>query len=595
MRHGPRVLSKILVSAAVVATTVIVAIGVAAAEPGFSPTQAIPVPSGVKGSDAQYGSVSCASASSCTAVGATGNGDPFVVNEASGTWGTPQLIALPAGGVSGWLGITCPSAGDCLAAGGYTTSSGATLPLLVEESSGTWGAAASAAPPADALTGSSEDAAYATPWCSSPGTCEVVGNYAVGGSSWRLMAATETSGSWGTTAALPGVLQGLPTGASATCTQIGKCVAVSQTSGWTETGGIWSSPTQFALAQNENLSISGVACPSTTTCIAVGTMDIFTCSCRPAIEAASITETSGAWGAPVIIARPQLTPYVLIADLSGIACQPNVCVAVGSGGSYNDNDPYEQPIAATWSSGTWSSMGIEQFSPAANNETNASWLNGVACGSATQCFAVGYAGVYENGSGPMALYPYSTTLTPTRPIVAPGSPSGLSVVPMIGGAQVAWTPPTDDGGAPITSYTATASPGGASCTTTSYGCTITGLTDGHEYVVSITDSNGTIESAPVDYFAFAPGAVPKPPTKLHVFRTRSRAVISWTRATAPAGEPVRYLANVHGKGHELHSCVSTTRLCTVRGLVKGRTYVAVLYAIDATGKSSPARIRFVAK
>jgi hypothetical protein len=76
---------------------------------------------------------------------------------------------------------------------------------------------------------------------------------------------------------------------------------------------------------------------------------------------------------------------------------------------------------------------------------------------------------------------------------------------------------------------------------------------------------------------------------------RSAAVISWTRATAPTGELVRYLANVHGKGHELHTCASVTRSCSVRGLVKGRTYVAVLYAIDASGKSSPALIRFVSK
>jgi hypothetical protein len=324
-------------------------------------------------------------------------------------------------------------------------------------------------------------------------------------------------------------------------------------------------------------------------------METYTCSCRPAIAAVSITETSGTWGAPVTIAGPQLTPAVLIASLSGIACQPNVCVAVGSGGSYNDSDPYENPIATTWSSGTWSSMGIEQFNPAAgNNETNASWLNGVACGSATQCFAVGYAGAYEDLSGPVSLYPYSTTLTPTRPIVAPGAPAGFGVVPMIGGAQVTWAPPSDDGGAPVRSYTATASPGVESCTTTSYGCTLTGLTNGHEYVVSITDSNGTSASSPV-YFAFFAGAIPTPPTNLNVFRMRSAAVISWTRATAPTGELVRYLANVHGKGHELHTCASVTRSCSVRGLVKGRTYVAVLYAIDASGKSSPALIRFVSK
>lgn len=518
-----------------------------------------------------------------------------MVTELSGTWGTPKVIKLPAGGVSGWLGITCPSVGNCLAAGGYTTTARATLPLLVKESSGTWGDAASATPPAGALTGSSEVAEFASPWCSSAGTCEVVGDYAATGPSWRLMAATEASGAWSKAIALPGVQAGKPAPTALACTAIGDCAAVSQTFGWTETGGAWSTPRLFDLTTNEVFAVSGIACPSPTTCITVGTMQIYTCSCRPAIVATAITETSGAWGAPETLPAPQLTPYVYIAGLNGIACRPNHCVAVGSGGSYNDSDPYEEPMAATWSAGTWSSMGIEPVNPAGANETDASWLSGVACASASQCFVVGLAGVYVNLSGPMSLYPYSASLTPSRPVVAPGAPTAFSAAPMIGGAHVLWSPPLDDGGAPITSYTATASPGGELCTTGDYGCTLTGLANGRQYVVRITDSNGTSTSSPLVSNHFYAGASPTAPRNLQVFRLRGEAVISWDRSTSPAGEPVRYLANAHGKGSELHECETRTRSCTVRGLVKGRTYVVVVSAIDASGKSSPAVIRFVAK
>jgi hypothetical protein len=86
------------------------------------------------------------------------------------------------------------------------------------------------------------------------------------------------------------------------------------------------------------------------------------------------------------------------------------------------------------------------------------------------------------------------------------------------------------------------------------------------------------------------------PTNLLVKRSPSAATISWHRSTSPAGEPVlRYLVNAHGKGRELHRCVSKTQSCTVRGLVKGRRYLVVVSSLDVTGRSSAALIRFVAK
>ncbi|MEM1334068.1 MAG: fibronectin type III domain-containing protein, partial [Actinomycetota bacterium] len=61
--------------------------------------------------------------------------------------------------------------------------------------------------------------------------------------------------------------------------------------------------------------------------------------------------------------------------------------------------------------------------------------------------------------------------------------------------DVSWTAPAADGGSPITEYTATASPGGATCTTTgATSCTISDLAPG-TYTVAVVATNAFATSA----------------------------------------------------------------------------------------------------
>jgi YVTN family beta-propeller protein len=76
------------------------------------------------------------------------------------------------------------------------------------------------------------------------------------------------------------------------------------------------------------------------------------------------------------------------------------------------------------------------------------------------------------------------------PAVAPAVPTTVVADPGDTVASVSWTPPADTGGAQITRYTATASPGGGTCTTTgATNCLFTGLTNGTAYTFTVTATN----------------------------------------------------------------------------------------------------------
>ncbi len=111
----------------------------------------------------------------------------------------------------------------------------------------------------------------------------------------------------------------------------------------------------------------------------------------------------------------------------------------------------------------------------------------------------------------------------------PGAPTGVAATPGDGQASVTWSA-APDGGSPVTGYTATATPGGASCQAATSSCTISGLTNGSDYQITVRATNtlGTgPASAPV---TVRPTATPlpkqtvkKPPAKLKKGKTAKLA------------------------------------------------------------------------
>ena len=94
---------------------------------------------------------------------------------------------------------------------------------------------------------------------------------------------------------------------------------------------------------------------------------------------------------------------------------------------------------------------------------------------------------------------------------APGQPLGT---PGDTTATISW-PAADDGGSPVTGYTATA--GSQTCTTATTTCTITGLTNGTSYSVTVTATN-SVGTGPASAAALV---TPVGPDPLPALRTRA--------------------------------------------------------------------------
>lgn len=167
----------------------------------------------------------------------------------------------------------------------------------------------------------------------------------------------------------------------------------------------------------------------------------------------------------------------------------------------------------------------------------------------------------------------------------PDPPGSVTASALTNAARVSWTSPTRNGGAPITGYTATAFPGGQTCSTTSaLTCTVTGLTNGTPYTFTVTATNAAGTSLPSEPSAAvtpsAPITAPSAVSNLKAAPAKGSLRLTWSPPSNMGGaSSVTYQYQVGKAPWKSSSATSVT--------VKGKKGVRITVKVRAVNPAGP--------
>ncbi len=263
------------------------------------------------------------------------------------------------------LGVACPSAQSCFAVGGYSLRPNNVNKQLLERWNGNdWSVMSGPPTSVSRLLGVA---------CPTPISCFAVGDSLRKGTGFRPGIEHWNGTSW-SLMKTPTAPANSPTLSGVSCPSASSCFAVGGTAVWHWNGTAWSKMT-VSNPGGSPPTLNAVSCPSTTSCFAVG-------SNATTFNAAIAHWDGNAWS---IVTSPHLE--VVFGGLSAVSCaSTSYCLAVGiavttlqfAGAS---------PVAERWNGSQWAiASPIEN---GADEET----LGGVSCPRPGRCVAVGASGL----------------------------------------------------------------------------------------------------------------------------------------------------------------------------------------------------------
>lgn len=198
--------------------------------------------------------------------------------------------------------------------------------------------------------------------------------------------------------------------------------------------------------------------------------------------------------------------------------------------------------------------------------------------------------------------PFTQTFTLQVNAAVPGAPTIGTATAGNAKATVSFTPPADNGGAPITGYTVTATDtttpanGGQTATGSGSPITVTGLTNGDTYTFTVTATNSSGPSQPsAPSNAVTPATVPGGPVigtaTASNGDTIGQATVSFTRPASDGGAAITSYTvtatDVTTPANGGQTATGSGSPITVTGLTNGDSYTFTVTATNSVGTGQP--------
>ncbi len=305
--------------------------------------------------------VSCASSTSCVAVGSTQNG--AVLQTLVETWDGQRWSVTPSPSPSSndnsLDAVSCVSSNSCMAVGSEDNG-----PLVEAWDGTTWSVVATPGLGAELLGVS----------CTTSTNCVAVGSGEDGslveawdGTTWSVTPSPNPNG-------IPSLLDGVSCVSPTSCLAVGFAGGPPVAFAETWDGASWSATPIPIPSPGTSTKFTGVSCTTSTDCVVVGEEAFSHQETGPFFQ--TLVET---WDGSSFVVAP--SPDASNLDhLYGVSCASSTsCVAVGS----EQNGSSAQTLVETWGGNTWS------ITPSPSPSSRYNSLGGVSCAGSTSCLAVG--------------------------------------------------------------------------------------------------------------------------------------------------------------------------------------------------------------
>jgi hypothetical protein len=339
-------------------------------------------------------------------------GAPARTAPVSGSWGTaqqiPGLAALNVGGAAQVWSLSCPSTGNCSAAGLYVGRAQRVGIFVASQHNGRWGRAEQLPGTAALNVGNYASLNYVS--CARPGHCSAAGNYGGRGGSLGAYVDSEHNGRWERAERVPGITargSGVTELNSLSCGSVGNCSAggsYAERSGRTEAfvvtqrNGRWGHaeevPGTAALNTGGLAEINSVSCRSAGNCTAGGDYSTPGNVNVMPTRAFVVSQQNGRWG------RAELLPGLTALDtgrqsqVTSVSCSsPGNCAAAGY---YTTRSYNSLAFVVSERHGRWGKA-LEVPGIAALSKAGFAVIDSVSCATASSCAAGGHYAVDVGG------------------------------------------------------------------------------------------------------------------------------------------------------------------------------------------------------